>query len=69
MTTEVEFWFWSVAKIFVERHGTDVPIHAAMRADQLLDQGDLDGAAVWRRIKAAIEEMQKRAPGGDEAVH
>ena len=40
-----------------------------MRADELLDQGDLDGAAVWRRIKAAIEEMQKQAPGDDEAVH
>ncbi len=45
MTTEVEFWFWSVAKIFVERHGTDAPIHAAMRADDLLDAGELDGSA------------------------
>ncbi len=64
-----EFDIWGVAKIFVERHGTDAPIHAAMRADELLDQGDLDGAAVWRRIKAAIEEMQKRAPGDGEVVH
>ncbi len=36
-----------------EPPGTEAPIHAAMRADELLDQGDLDGAAVWRRIKAA----------------
>ena len=46
-----------------EIDGTDAPIHAAMRADEQLDAGDLDGAAVWRRIKAAIEEMQKQAPG------
>ena len=64
-----EFEIWGVAKIFIKRHGTDAPIHAAMRADELLDQGDLDGAAVWRRIKAAIEEMQKQAPGGDDTVH
>ncbi len=28
-----------------------------MRADDLLDQGDLDGAAAWRRIIKAIEEL------------
>ena len=42
-----EFEIWGVAKIFVERLGTDAPIHAAMRADKLLDPGDLDGAAGW----------------------
>ena len=39
----------------VRIHGTEAPIHAAMRADELLDQGDLDGAAVWRRIKEQAE--------------
>ena len=48
-----KFDIWVVAKIIVERHGTDAPIQAAMRADELLDDGDMDGAAVWRRIKAA----------------
>ena len=51
------------------RCAADATIAAAMRADQLLDQGDLDGAAVWRRIKAAIKETQKQAPGDDDTVH
>ncbi len=31
----------------------------AMKADAMLDQGDLDGAAVWRRIVAAINDIQR----------
>lgn len=40
-----------------------------MRADELLDAGDLDGAAVWRPIIRAIEELQRKAAAGGEAVH
>ena len=43
------------AKLFVDRHGDEAPIHAAMRADAMLENGDLDGAAVWRRIVTAVE--------------
>jgi len=39
------------------QHGEDAPIHAAMRADELLDAGDIDGQAVWKQILAAIEEL------------
>lgn len=55
------------AKMLIDRHGADAAVHAAMRADKMLDAGDLDGAAVWRRIVAAIEDLQKTEPGG--AVH
>ncbi len=36
---------------------SDVPIEAAMRADAMLDKGDLDGCAVWKRIVRAVEEL------------
>ena len=45
------------AKLLVDRHGDDAPIHAAMRADELMDQGDMEGRAVWLRIKEAVEEL------------
>ncbi len=35
------------ANVLVKQHGQDAPIHAAMRADELLDKGDLDGYAAW----------------------
>ncbi len=48
----------------MKRHGQDAPIHAAMRADELLEAGDLDGVAVWRRILRAMEELQGEEPAG-----
>ena len=30
---------WRSANILVKRHGPDAPIHAAMRADAMLDKG------------------------------
>ncbi len=31
------------ANVLVKRHGQDAPIKAAMRADAMLEKGDLDG--------------------------
>ncbi len=45
------------AQVLLKRHGPDAPIQAAMRADELLEAGDLDGYAVWRRIVKAVEEL------------
>ncbi len=47
-------------QILVKRHGPDAPIQAAMRADAMLDKGDLDGCAVWKRIVEAAEELSQR---------
>ena len=57
------------ANILVKQHGEDAPIHAAMRADKLLEAGDLDGVAVWRRILRAVEELRGTALKPGEAVH
>jgi len=38
-----------------------------MRADELLAEGDIDGAATWRAIIRAIEELQ-RTRRADETV-
>ncbi len=52
------------AQVLVKRHGEDAPIHAAMRADAMLEAGDLDGYATWRRILRAVEVLQRMEPGG-----
>ncbi len=46
-----------------------VPIHAAMRADAMLEKGDLAGAAVWRRVLTAVEELQRKERREGEAAH
>ncbi len=40
-----------------------------MRADALLEEGDLDASAVWKRILRAVEELQGTEPKPGEAVH
>ena len=58
------------ASLLIEQHGEEAAIHAAMRADELLDSGDIEGQAVWKRIFRAIVELQDQGPPGDgEAVH
>ena len=51
------------AQVLVQQHGQDAPIQAAMRADAMLEKGDLDGYAVWRRVLRAVGELQGTKPG------
>jgi hypothetical protein len=60
---------YHTANLLVKQHGDDAPIHAAMRADAMLEAGDLDGYAVWKRILRAVEELQRAGPKSGEAVH
>ena len=48
------------AQSLIERHGEDAPIQAAMRADALLEQGDMGGQAVWKRILKAVDVLLAR---------
>ncbi len=48
---------YGTAAIVVKKHGEDAATHAAMRADKLMDVGDMDGRAVWLRVIAAIKEL------------
>jgi hypothetical protein len=56
------------AKLLIDQHGGEAATFAAGRADDLLEEGDIEGSAVWRRILAAIEELQ-RGPREDETVN
>ncbi len=63
MTSDLDIYRSSQA--LIKQHGADAPIQAAMRADAMLDKGDLDGAAVWKRILKAVGELlSKERPAG-----
>ena len=51
------------AKLLIDRHGEHTLIQAAMRADAMLGNGDMDGKRVWVRIMKAIEELQRQEDG------
>jgi hypothetical protein len=50
---------YRAAKLLMDRDGADAGLRAAERADQLLEAGDMIGAATWRRILKAIEELRR----------
>ncbi len=50
------------AQLLIDQHGQDALIEAALKADELLDAGDLDGQAVWLRIRAAVAELLQASP-------
>ena len=60
---------WRSARVLVTQHGPDAPIKAAMRADAMLEAGDLDGYAVWKRVLKALRELDGTAPGPGVTVH
>ena len=66
MTDAVDIYH--AAKLVIDRHGEEASLYAAARTAVLAGEGDDEGAAVWRRITAAVEELQReRRPG--EAVN
>ena len=56
---------YRTANVLVEMHGENAPLQASMKADALLEAGDVDGQAVWKRILAAVDELLLAGrPGG-----
>ena len=60
---------WRSASVLVKRHGPDAPIQAATRADAMLEVGDVEGYAVWKRILRAVEELQGTVSKSGEVVN
>ena len=57
------------AKLHVEQHGDEVAIHAAMKAEAMLDEGDLGGRAVWLRILKAVTQLLPDKARNSAKVH
>jgi len=46
----------------LKRHGKKALGESALRDDQLAPAGDDDGAATWRHIRAAVEQLGNKTP-------
>ncbi len=67
MTSDLDIY--RAANVIIERYGKDAQIHSTKRASAMLDKGDLDAYAAWKRVLRAIEELQREAPKSGEAAH
>jgi hypothetical protein len=59
-----EIDIWRTANLMLKRYGANAEIESAVRVDELAAEGDLDGAAVWRRIMHAVAELANTTPSG-----
>jgi hypothetical protein len=55
---------WRAATLMLRRYGDKALEESATRADQLDTEGDPDGAATWRWIARAIEQLANTKPSG-----
>ncbi len=60
MTRDKEIY--AVAGIYIREHGDNAVTEAAMRANALMDAGDLDGENVWVRVIDAIKALSLTSP-------
>ena len=59
-----EIDIWRAALLMLKRFGVNAPKESATRADYLETEGDRDGAATWRRITDAVEQLANPTPTG-----
>ncbi len=67
MTSDLDIF--RTASVLIREHGEEADLEAAQRADSFLDAGDLDGQRVWKRVLAAVKEIQRQEPREGEAVN
>ena len=57
MTDAIDIY--RAAKLVIDRHGEDAALYATARTAILAGEGDDEGAAIWRQITTAVEELQR----------
>ena len=57
------------AAVLIREHGQDAALEAAQRADAMLEKGHMEGAAVWKRIVRAVEEIERQDRRAGEPAH
>jgi hypothetical protein len=60
----LEIDIWRVASLMLKRYGDKADIESATRAEELFEEGDHNGAAVWRRVIDAIAQLLNTTPPG-----
>jgi hypothetical protein len=59
-----EIDIWRVAHLMLKRYGDEADIESAIRAEELAEEGNHNGATVWRRVIDAIGQLVNVTPPG-----
>ncbi len=67
MTSDLDIY--RTASVLTREHGEDAALEAAQSADAMLEKGCLDGQRGWKRVLAAVKEIQRQEPREGDAVN
>ncbi len=67
MTSNLDIY--RTASVLIREHGDEADLMAAQWADAMLEKGCLDGQRVWKRVLAAVKEVQRQEPREGEKVN
>ncbi len=67
MTSNLDLY--RTASVLIREHGEDAALGAVQRADAMLEKGSLDGQRVWKRVLAAVKEIQRQELREGESVN
>ena len=56
---------WRAANEMVRRHGALALLECAIRADEMLENGDLAGQSVWLAVRRAAKSVLRNGPPND----
>ena len=59
-----EIDIWRVASLMLKRYDDLAEVDSARRADELWEDGDAAGVAVWRRVVGAVQQLVNATPPG-----
>jgi len=52
-----EIEIWRVAVLMINRYADEAEANSFRRSEELTAEGDYAGAAIWRRVTVAIEQL------------
>ena len=67
MTSDLDIY--RTASVLIREHGEYAVLEAAQRAGAMLEKGAIDGQRVWKRVLAAVKDIQHKEPEEGEAVN
>lgn len=68
MLTDLEIY--QSAKVLIDKRGGDgATDYCDGRITYLDGERDMEGAAVWKRVRVAVRHLLDGAPGPDDVVH
>ena len=59
-----EIDIWRVANLMMKRYGDAAVAESVRLAEELADNGDLAGVAVWLRVLDAVRQLAETTPSG-----